>query len=174
MKQLLAENCINLDTVIFNLEGTPYTVKMFILLLKGQDAIKSTKKMMLELFGTRFEDNAKVLRFVKGVVHIALGIAISGTCKDTYEKGLEEHAKPLLEILRADVAISEDSQDFGRLKNRMPEIVNIVEMFCKYRNDSYSQTCAEFFAIYERIQLGVGDNKGASATRIVLNSYKNI
>lgn len=76
MKQLLVENCINLGTVMFDLEGTPYTVKMFLLLLKGRGTTNNVKKRLLQMFGNRFteDDREKALAYMSGVAHSVLGI----------------------------------------------------------------------------------------------------
>lgn len=90
---------------------------------------------------------------------------------DEYIQGQEYLVKPLLEILMAEVETADGNQDFDTLERRMPEIVNIIEMYSEL-GDYYSQTCADLIELYARIQIGRGDPEGASTTRIVLDAYK--
>ena len=75
MRILLVENCINLDTVLFDLDGSSYTVKMFLIFLKNRKITKNVKRRVIQDFGTRFEDHEKVLSFMAGVAHSMLGIS---------------------------------------------------------------------------------------------------
>lgn len=167
MKNLLAENCINLDTVLFDLEGSPYTVKMFLSLLKDQGTTKNVKKKMVQYFGKKFkvEEREKVITYMKGVAH-----GVLGTSEDAV-KELEEQTGAMLAQLRIQVDKAEDSVDFEELAKKLPDIATIVGIYAKL--SGYFQTCADFLELAVRIQNGVGDHKTAQLTQKALDSYLN-
>jgi hypothetical protein len=167
LKNLLAENCINLDTVLFDLEGSPYTVKMFLSLLKDQGTTKNVKKKMVQYFGKKFkvEEREKVITYMKGVAH-----GVLGTSEDAV-KELEEQTGAMLAQLRIQVDKAEDSVDFEELAKKLPDIATIVGIYAKL--SGYFQTCADFLELAVRIQNGVGDHKTAQLTQKALDSYLN-
>ena len=165
MKQLLLENCINMDTVLFDLEGSPYTVKMFLTLLKDQGTTKKVKQKMIQYFSSRFKsgDREKVLTFMKGVAHSVLGISENAV------KELEEQTRAMLTLLKIQVDNANDTADFEELGKQLPDIGTIVEMYVKL--GGYFQTCADFLELVVRIQNGLGDYKVAKLTQKALESY---
>ncbi|ODA41938.1 hypothetical protein [Desulfosporosinus sp. BG] len=165
MKQLLLDNCINMDTVLFELEGSPYTVKMFLALLKDQGTTKNVKKKMTQYFGKKFkvEDREKVITYMKGVAHVVLG-----TSGDAV-KELEEQTGAMLTQLKLQVDNAEDFVDFEELAKKLPDIVTIVGIYAKL--GGYFQTCADFLELAVRIQNGVGDYKTAQLTQKALDNY---
>ena len=167
MKQLLLENCINMDTVLFDLEGSPYTVKMFLTLLKDRGTIKNVKKKMTQYFGSRFKskDRDEVLTYMKGVAHALLGI--SGDAVNE----LEEQTGAMLVLLKTQVDNAENSVDFDELAKQLPDIGTIVGVYAKL--GGYFQTCADFLELVVRIQNGLGDHKAAKLTQKALDSYLN-
>ena len=165
MKQLLLENCINMDTVLFDLEGSPYTVTMFLTLLKDQGTTKNVRKKMIQYFGKKFKakDRAEIIPYLKGVAH-----GILGTSEDAV-KELEEQTGAMLTQLRSQVDNAVDSVDFEELAKQLPDIGTIVGIYAKL--DGYFQTCADFLELAVRIQIGVGDHKTAQLTQKALESY---
>ena len=81
LRILLVENCINLNTVLFDLDGSPYTVKMFLLLLKDRGTTKNEGKRLIKIFGSRFSDREAVLTYLKDVAYSMLNIPLN--CEDT-------------------------------------------------------------------------------------------
>ncbi len=165
MKQLLLENCINLDTVLFDLEGSPYTVTMFLTLLKDQGTTKNVKKKMVQYFGKKFKvnDREKVIPYLKGLAHGVLGTTENAV------KELEEQTGAMLTQLRTQVDNAEDTVAFEELSKQLPDIGTIVEIYAKL--GGYFQTCADFLELAVRIQNGVGDHKTAQLTQKALDSY---
>lgn len=165
MKQLLLENCINMDTVLFDLEGSPYTVKMFLTLLKDQGTTKNVKQKMVKYFGKKFkvQDREKVITYMKGVAHGVLGTS------DDAVKELEEQTGAMLTQLRSQVDNARDSVDFEELAKKLPDIGTIVGIYAKL--GGYFQTCADFLELAVRIQNGVGEHKTAQLTEKALDSY---
>ena len=165
MKQLLLENCINMDTVLFDLEGSPYTVTMFLTLLKDQGTTKNVKKKMVQYFGKKFKvkDREKVIPYLKGVAH-----GVLGTTEDAVIE-LEEQTGTMLTQLRIQVDNAKDSVEFEELGKQLPNIGTIVGIYAKL--GGYYQTCADFLELAVRIQNGVGDHKTAQLTQKALDSY---
>jgi len=165
LKNLLAENCITQDTVLFDLEGTPYTVKMFLTLLKDQGTTKNIKKKMIQYFGKKFkvEDREKVITYMKGVAH-----GVLGTSEDAV-KELEEQTGAMLLQLKIQVENAEDTVAFEQLAKKLPDIGTIVGIYAKF--SGYFQTCADFLELAVRIQNGVGEHKTAQLTQKALDSY---
>lgn len=81
-----------MDTVLFDLDDSPYTIKMFLALLKNQGATKNVKKKMTQYFGKKFktEDREKVITYIRGLAH-----GILGTSEDAV-KELEEQTGVML------------------------------------------------------------------------------
>jgi len=165
VKQLLLKNCINMDTVLFDLEGSPYTVEMFLTLLKDQGATKNVKQKMIQYFGSQFknEEREKVLTFMKGVAHSVLGLSGDAV------KELEEQTRAMLTLLKIQVDNAKDSVDFEELGKQLPDIGTIVGMYVKL--GGYFQTCADFLELVVRIQNGLGDYRVAKITEKALDSY---
>ena len=165
MKQLLLENCIDMDAVLFDLEGSPYTVEMFLTLLKDKGTTKNVKKKMTQYFGKKFKvkDREKVITYMKGVAHGILGTSEGALIE------LEEQTGAMLTQLRIQVDNAEDSIDFQELGKQLPDIGTIVGIYTKL--GGYFQTCADFLELAVRIQNGVGDHKIAQLTQRALDSY---
>ena len=165
MKQLLLENCINMDTVLFDLEGSPYTVEMFLTLLKDKGTTKNVKKKMVQYFGKKFKvkDREKVIPYLKGVAHGVLGASEDAV------KELEEQTGAMLTLLRSQVDVAEDSADFEELAKQLPAIGTIVGIYVKL--GGYFQTCADFLEMTVRILNGIGNHKTAQLTQKALDSY---
>lgn len=166
MKQLLLENCIDMDTVLFDLDDSPYTVKMFLTLLKDKGTTKNIKQKMVRFFGKRFkvEDREKVLTYMKGVAHGVLGISEDAV------RELEEQTRAMLTQLRIQVDKAEASADFEEVSKQLPNIGTIVGIYTKL--GGYFQTCADFLEQAVKIQNGLGDHKTAKLTQKALDSYQ--
>ncbi|HEY8908978.1 MAG TPA: hypothetical protein VIM51_01680 [Desulfosporosinus sp.] len=169
MKQLFIENSINLDTVLFDLQGRPYTVNMFLLLLKGRGTTEIVKSKLVEYFGTKFDDNDKVLAYIMGVSQNVLGI--TNMSKENYVRELEAHTKPMVSLLEAQVDKAEASGDFNIFAEILPGVDNALDLYAKLGEGYYSQTCADFLGLYVRIQNGLGDHTGATVTQDTLDVY---
>ncbi|MDR3599318.1 MAG: hypothetical protein P4L49_02345 [Desulfosporosinus sp.] len=165
MKRLLLENYIDMDTVLFDLNDSPYTVKMFLTLLKDQGTTKNIKQKMIQYFGKQFnvEDREKVLTYMKGVAHGVLGISEDAV------KELEEQTGAMLIQLKIQVDNAEDSVDFEEVSKQLPNIGTIVGIYTKL--GGYFQTCADFLEQAVRIQNGIGEHKTAKLTQKALESY---
>lgn len=73
MKSLLAENCFKPDTVLFDLDGSSFTLNMFYVLLRDQRAGKSVKNKVIKQFGTRFDKNqSEVIEYLKDIAQSML------------------------------------------------------------------------------------------------------
>jgi len=165
VKQLLMENCIEMDAVLFELDNSPYTVKMFLALLKAQGTTKNVKKRMTQYFGKKFkvEDREKVITYMKGVAH-----GILGTSEDAV-KELEDQTGAMLTQLKIQVNNAEDCLDFEEVSKQLPNIGTIVGIYVKL--GGFFQTCADFLELAVRIQNGIGDHKTAQLTQKALDSY---
>jgi hypothetical protein len=165
VKQLLLENSISMDTVLFDLDGSPYTVKLFLTLLTDRGTTKSVKQKMVQYFGSKFksEDREKVLTYMKGVAHSVLGLSGDAV------KELEEQTRAMLTLLKIQVDNAKDSVDFEELGKQLPDIGTIVGMYVKL--GGYFQTAADFLEQVVRIQNGLGDHKTAKLTQKALASY---
>lgn len=165
MKQLLLENCIDMDAVLFDLEGSPYTVEMFLTLLKDKGTTKNVKKKMTQYFGKKFKvkDREKVITYMKGVAHGILGTSEGALIE------LEEQTRAMLTQLRIQVDNAKDSTDFQELGKQLPDIGTIVGIYDKL--GGYFQTCADFLELTVRILNGLGDHKTAHLTQKALDSY---
>jgi len=165
VKQLLLENCIDLDTKLFDLEGSPYTVNMFLTLLKDQGTTKNVKKKMIQYFGKRFKnkDKEKAFTYMKGVAHSVLGLSEDAV------KELEEQTSAMLALLKIQVDNAEQSVAFDELGKQLPDIGTIVGIYAKL--GGYFQTCADFLELAVRIQNGLGDHQTAKLTQKALESY---
>jgi len=154
-----------MDTVLFDLEGSPYTVNMFLTLLKGQGTTKNVKKKMVQYFGKRFKskDREKVHTYMKGVAQSVLGLSGDAV------KELEEQTGAILIPLKIQVDNAEESGDFEELARKLPDIGTIVGIYAKL--GGYFQTCADFLELAVRIQNGLGDHKTAKLTQKALDSY---
>ncbi|AFQ43274.1 hypothetical protein [Desulfosporosinus meridiei] len=166
MKQLLLDNCIDMDTVLFDLDNSPYTVNMLLSLLKAQGTTKNVKKKMTQYFGKKFkaEDREKVITYLKGVAH-----SILGTGEDAV-KELEEQTGAILIQLKTQVDNAEDTGNFEDLAQQLPNIGTIVGIYTKL--GGYFQTCADFLEQAVRIQNGLGEHKTAQLTQKALDSYQ--
>ena len=166
MKQLLLENCIDMDTVLFDLEGSPYTVEMFLTLLKDKGTTKNVRKKMVQYFGKKFKvkDRENVITYITGVAHGVLGASEDAV------KELEEQTGAMLTQLKIQVDNAEESVDFEEVSKQLPNIGTIVGIYTKL--GGYFQTCADFLEQAVRIQNGLGDHKAANLTQKALDSYR--